>query len=86
MVSDPEALLYAGAFMVLAGTAGAAIGPARSDPVVKALNLDVAAVGICLIFLAFNHLLALLTYIAVGAFATPILMRAILRVEAGERE
>ncbi|MEO2240947.1 MAG: EhaE family protein [Euryarchaeota archaeon] len=86
MVSEPELTLYAGSFMVLAGVAGAAIGPARSDPVVKALNLDLASTGICLIFLAFNHTLALITYIAVGAFATPILMRAILRVEAGERE
>ncbi|WP_456481350.1 EhaE family protein [Methanopyrus sp.] len=78
--------MYTGVFMIIIGTLGAAIGPARSDPVVKSLNLELATVGVCLIFLAFNHLLALITFIAVGAFATPILMRAILRVEASERD
>ncbi|WP_148688668.1 MULTISPECIES: EhaE family protein [unclassified Methanopyrus] len=81
-----EVILYTGAFMIVVGTLGAAIGPARSDPVVKSLNLELATVGVCLVFLAFNHLLALITFIAVGAFATPILMRAILRVEASERD
>ncbi len=81
-VPGPELIAYVGAALCVVGALGAAVGPKRSDPVVKALNLEVSGVGICLLFLAFNHMLALLTYVAVGAFATPILLRAILRVEA----
>jgi len=85
-VPDPEVIACVGGALCVLGTLGAAVGPKRHDPVVKSLNLEVAGVGICLLFLAFNHMLALLTYVAVGAFATPILLRAILRVEASGRD
>ena len=72
---------YTGVLLTILGSLGTAIGPGVKDPLVRALNTEIAAVGVSLIFLTYNHTIALVTYIAATTIITMILLRAIVRLE-----
>jgi len=72
---------YTGVALVILGSLATAIGPGVKDPIVRALNTEIAAVGVSLIFLTYNHTIALVTYIAATTIITMILLRAIVRLE-----
>lgn len=72
---------YTGVVLVIVGSIGTVIGPGVKDPIIRTLNTEIPAIGISLIFLTYNHTIALLTYIAATAIITMILMRAIVRLE-----
>ena len=72
---------YTGVVLTILGSLGTAIGPGVRDPIVRTLNTEIAAVGVSLIFLTYNHTIALLTYIAATTIITMILLRAIVRLE-----
>lgn len=72
---------YTGVALVILGSLGTAMGPGVKDPIVRILNTEIAAVGVSLIFLTYNHTIALITYIAATTIITMILLRAIVRLE-----
>lgn len=72
---------YTGVVLVIVGSIGTVIGPGVKDPIIRTLNTEIPAIGISLIFLTYNHTIALLTYIAATAIITMILMRDIVRLE-----
>ncbi len=72
---------YTGCALVIIGTIGTVIGPGVKDPIVRILNTEIPAVGVSLIFLSYNHVLALLTFIAATVIITMILLRAVVRLE-----
>ena len=72
---------YTGVVLVILGSLGTVFGPGVKDPIVRTLNTEIAAVGLSLIFLTYNHTIALLTYIAATTIITMILLRAIVRLE-----
>jgi energy-converting hydrogenase A subunit E len=72
---------YTGCFLVVIGSIATVIGPGVKDPLVRTLNTEIPAVGISLIFLTYNHTIALVTFIAATAIITLILLRAIVRLE-----
>lgn len=74
-------LFYTGAFLLILGTLATIIGPGIKDPLIRTINTEIAAVGISLIFLVYNHTLALLTFIAATAVITLVLLRLIIRLE-----
>ncbi|WP_459201293.1 EhaE family protein [Methanococcus sp. CF] len=73
--------LYVGYFLLILGTAGAVIGPLTKDPFKRFLNIEVPAIGVCLIFLAYNQTLALMTFLGVNAIITLVLVRAIIKTK-----
>ncbi|MCE5214513.1 MAG: EhaE family protein [Methanobacterium sp.] len=72
---------YTGAFLVVIGSIGTAIGPGVKDPLIRTLNTEIPAIGVSLIFLTYNHTIALITFIAATAIISMILLRAIVRLE-----
>lgn len=72
---------YTGCVLVILGSIATVIGPGVRDPLVRTLNTEIAAVGVSLIFLTYNHTIALVTFIAATAIITLILLRAIVRLE-----
>lgn len=72
---------YTGVILVILGSLATVFGPGVKDPIVRTLNTEIAAVGVSLIFLTYNHTIALLTYIAATTIITMILLRAIVRLE-----
>lgn len=72
---------YTGVALVIIGSIGSAIGPGVKDPIVRTLNTEIPAVGVSLIFLTYNHTIALLTFIAATTIITMILLRALVRLE-----
>lgn len=72
---------YTGCALAIIGSLGTVIGPGVKDPIVRVLNTEVPAVGVSLIFLTYNHTIALLTFIAATTIITLILLRAIVRLE-----
>jgi len=72
---------YMGVILSIVGSIATIIGPGVKDPIVRTLNTEVAAVGVSLIFLCYNHTLALLTFVATTVIITLILLRAIARLE-----
>ncbi|ABR54669.1 conserved hypothetical protein [Methanococcus vannielii SB] len=71
--------MYTGYFLLILGTVGAVIGPMTKDPFKRLLNIEVPSIGVCLVFLAYNQTLALMTFLGVNAILTLILVRAILK-------
>ncbi len=63
------------------GSIATVIGPGVKDPVIRTINTEIPAVGISMIFLTYNHTIALVTFIAATAIITLILLRAIVRLE-----
>lgn len=74
-------LFYAGCILAIIGSIATVAGPGVNDPIVRTFNTEIAAVGISLIFLVYNHTLALMTFVAATAAITLILLRAITRLE-----
>ncbi|MEN6290716.1 MAG: EhaE family protein [Methanobacterium sp.] len=72
---------YTGCALVILGSIGTVIGPGVKDPIVRTLNTEVVAVGVSMIFLTYNHTIALLTFVAATVIMTMILLRAIVRLE-----
>ena len=72
---------YTGCILTIIGSIATVIGPGVKDPVVRTLNTEVAAVGVSMIFLTYNHTIALITFIASTTIITMILLRAIVRLE-----
>lgn len=72
---------YTGCVLVIIGSIATVIGPGVKDPLVRTLNTEIAAIGVSIIFLAYNHTIALITFIAATAIITLILLRAIVRLE-----
>jgi len=72
---------YTGCILAIIGTIASVAGPGVKDPVVRTINTEVVAIGVSLIFLIYNHTLALMTFIAATAVITLILLRAITRLE-----
>jgi energy-converting hydrogenase A subunit E len=72
---------YTGSLLVILGSIATVVGPGVKDPLVRTLNTEIAAVGVSLIFLTYNHTIALLTFIAATVVITLVLLRAIVRLE-----
>ena len=72
---------YTGCALVILGTLGTVIGPGVKDPIVRTLNTEIPAVGVSMIFLTYNHTLAILTFVSATVIMTMILLRAIVRLE-----
>lgn len=78
---DVYVWFYTGVALVIIGSIGTAVGPGVRDPLIRTLNTEIPAVGLSLIFLTYNHTLALLTFIAATAIISMILLRAVVRLE-----
>ena len=72
---------YTGCALLILGSIGTVIGPGVKDPIVRTLNTEIPAVGVSMIFLTYNHTIALLTFVASTVIITMILLRAIVRLE-----
>ncbi|UTB32613.1 MAG: EhaE family protein [Methanobacterium sp. ERen5] len=78
---DVYVWFYTGCILVIVGSIATVIGPGVKDPVVRIINTEIPAVGISMIFLTYNHTIALVTFIAATAIVTLILLRAVVRLE-----
>ena len=76
-----QLFFYLGIFLAIVGSLATAWGPGVKDPIVRTFNTEVASIGICLILLSYNHVLALLTLVATTVVITLILFRAIILLE-----
>lgn len=72
---------YTGCALTILGSIGTVIGPGVKDPIVRTLNTEIAAVGVSMIFLTYNHTIAILTFVASTVIITMILLRAVVRLE-----
>ena len=72
---------YTGCALVIMGSIATVIGPGVKDPLIRTLNTEIPAVGVSMIFLTYNHTIALVTFIAATAIITLVLLRAIVRLE-----
>jgi len=72
---------YTGCALLILGSIASVIGPGVKDPIIRTLNTEIPAVGISMIFLTYNHTIALLTFVASTVIITMILLRAIVRLE-----
>ena len=72
---------YTGCILVIVGSIATVIGPGVKDPIIRTINTEIPAVGISMIFLTYNHTIALVTFIAATAIITLILLRAVVRLE-----
>ena len=72
---------YTGCILVIVGSLATVIGPGVKDPLVRTLNTEIPAVGLSLIFLSYNHTIALITFIAATTIITLILLRTVVRLE-----
>lgn len=78
---DVQIWFYTGCILVILGSVATVIGPGVKDPLVRTLNTEIPAIGVSLIFLTYNHTIALLTFIAATVVITLVLLRAIVRLE-----
>jgi len=78
---EVEIFFYTGCVLAILGSIATLAGPGVKDPIVRTFNTEIAAIGVSLIFLSFNHTLALMTFVAATAAITLILLRAITRLE-----
>ena len=72
---------YFGIVLAIVGSLATAWGPGVKDPIVRTFNTEIASIGVCLVLLSYNHVLALLTLVATTVVITLILFRAIIRLE-----
>ena len=77
---------YFGIFLAIVGSIATAWGPGVNGPVIRTFNTEVASIGVCLVLLCYNHVLALLTLLATTVIITLILFRAIIRLEEMEAD
>lgn len=78
---DVQLFFYFGIFLAIVGSLATAWGPGVNDPIVRVFNAEVASIGVSLILLSYNHVLALLTLVAASVAMSLILFRAIIRLE-----
>ena len=78
---DVQLFFYFGIVLAIVGSLATAWGPGVKDSIVRTFNTEVASIGVCLILLSYNHVLALLTLVATTVVITLILFRAIIRLE-----
>lgn len=78
---DVQLFFYFGIFLAIIGSLATAWGPGVNDPIVRVFNSEVASIGVSLILLSYNHILALLTLVAASVAMSLILFRAIIRLE-----
>ncbi|WFN35257.1 EhaE family protein [Methanogenium sp. S4BF] len=78
---NPELIL--GCIILLAGVAAAAF-PRERDYISRLIHVEIAGTGLMLIMLAYNETIALLTFVAVTAIATIVLVRVIERGEPSD--
>jgi energy-converting hydrogenase A subunit E len=76
-----QLFFYFGIILAIVGSLATAWGPGVKDPIVRTINTEVASIGVCLVLLSYNHVLALLTLVATTVIITLILFRAIIRLE-----
>ena len=72
---DVNLFFYVGIFLAIVW------GPGVKDPIIRTFNTEVASIGVCLVLLTYNHVLALLTLLATTVVITFVLFRAIIRLE-----
>jgi energy-converting hydrogenase A subunit E len=78
---EVEMLFYTGCILAVLGSLATVAGPNVKDPIVRTFNTEIAAIGVSVIFLMYNHTLALMTFVATTAVITLVLLRAITRLE-----
>ena len=78
---DVNLFFYVGIFLAIVGSLATAWGPGVKDPIIRTFNTEVASIGVCLVLLTYNHVLALLTLLATTVVITFVLFRAIIRLE-----
>lgn len=78
---DVQLFFYFGIFLAIVGSLATAWGSGVKDPIVRVFNAEVASIGVSLILLSYNHVLALLTLVAASVAMSLILFRAIIRLE-----
>lgn len=78
---DVQLFFYLRIFIAIVGSLATALGPGVNDPIVRTFNTEVASIGVCLVLLSYNHVLALLTLLATTVIISLILFRAIIRLE-----
>lgn len=74
----PELIL--GFILLIVGVAAAAF-PRERDYISRLIHVEVASTGLMLVMLAYDETIALLTFVAVTAIATIVLIRVIERGE-----
>ncbi|KZX17101.1 EhaE family protein [Methanobrevibacter filiformis] len=72
---------YSGCLLAILGSLGTVLGPKVNDPIVRTLNTEVAAIGVSLILLTYNHTLAVLTFMTTSVITSLLLLRVITRLE-----
>jgi len=77
---EVEMFFYIGCILAVLGSLATVAGPGVKDPIVRTFNTEIAAIGVSLIFLVYNHTLALMTFIAATSAITLILFRVITRL------
>ena len=77
---------YCGCLLAIIGSLGSIWGPKVEDPVVRTLNTEVVVIGVSLILLCFNHLLATLTFMTTSIVILLLLLRVISRLEEMEAD
>lgn len=78
---ESQIWFISGSFLLILGAIATVAGPGVKDPIIRTLNTEIAAVGLSLILLTYNHTLGLLTYIATSVIMTMILLRLIVRLD-----
>lgn len=78
---EVQLFFYTGCILAILGSIAIVVGSGVKDPIVRIFNTEVAAIGVSLIFLVYNHTLALMTFVAATAVITLILLRVITRLE-----
>ena len=78
---EVELFFYTGCILAVLGSLATVAGPGVKDPIVRTFNTEIAAIGISLIFLIYNHTLALMTFVAATTVITLVLLRTITRLE-----
>jgi energy-converting hydrogenase A subunit E len=73
-----EYITYIGYTLLIIGTLGTVVGPKVDNPLIRMLNVEVPTIGVSLIFLAYDETLALMTFIAVNAVLSLVLIRAVI--------
>lgn len=78
---DVQLFFYFGLFLTVIGSLATAVGPGVNDPIIRVFNAEVASIGVSLVLLSYNHVLALLTLVAASVAMSLILFRLIIRLE-----
>ena len=63
---DVTLFFYFGIFLAIVGSLATAWGPGVNDPIVRTFNTEIASIGVCLVLLCYNHVLALFQGAASG--------------------